>query len=99
MNEELLFEHSPHPMLVCDKKTLRILKVNKKFSEKYKYSAEEIAQKQLVLKDLYHPKNLSKLEDHFKDGENPVVWRHQSKEVLYFLSKFSPSMLPISSMK
>lgn len=94
MNEELLFELNPTPLMVCDRETLRLLKGNRKFCEKYKYSVAEVEEQALNLRDIHVPGDHSKLKTFFKtktdnEAEGTAVWRHQSKDENVFDVKVS----------
>jgi PAS domain S-box-containing protein len=50
--EELIFEHNPCPMFVYDLDTLKILKANTAFSQKYEYSFKEIQKLELTAEQI-----------------------------------------------
>lgn len=83
--DNLLFEQNPNPMLIYDKGTLKILSVNKAFSEKYKYSQEEIEQHEITIKDIRPREDVPKMLELLKTLDDAginkrSIYRHQSKE-------------------
>ncbi len=80
----LLFELNPCPMLIYDTDTLIILKGNKSFHQKYKYSPDEIAVGSVTLEHIRPKKNIPELHKVIKsikgdDTHQSGVHCHLSK--------------------
>ncbi len=81
----LLFELNPSPMLIYDVESLSILKVNKAFHQKYKYTASDIAEGTLTIEHIRPKKNIPDLHEGLKKSRNSEgvhesgVYSHLSK--------------------
>jgi PAS domain S-box-containing protein len=92
MNEKLLFELHPNPLVIFDRDTLRILAANEKFCDLYKYTPDEITRQKLTIEAIYVPAELPKLREHFAGNNDAAlfdstVWQHQSKDDKAFYVK------------
>src|SRR6476661_7858668 len=74
-----LFETNPHPILVWDIETLRILDVNEASIRRYGWSLEEF--RRLTLKDLWPPETVPKLmrwlASNHDEATRSGVFRHR----------------------
>ena len=92
--DKLLFEQHPSPMLVYELETLKILKVNDAFVEKYHYSQQEIDHQGITIKQIHPDTDITKLMEAVdrlsSEGiHESGVHRHCSKEGEIFYVKIT----------
>ncbi len=77
----LLFETSPHPMMIYDIETLKFLAVNDSAVSKYGYNHEEFLK--LTIKDIISEDEADRITDknsHESSGlDDTGIWKHKSK--------------------
>ena len=77
----LLFNSSPIPMWVFDRRTLRFLQVNEAAVQKYGFSEDEFLA--MTLTDIRPQEDISERLEHLEVGAKglpaPEVWRHRKK--------------------
>lgn len=82
LDGDIIFETTPHPMMVFDGQTLAILRVNQAAIDTYGYSREEFLG--LTVKDLKPAEDLPALYDIIAKSETgtsrPGVWQHIAKD-------------------
>jgi len=81
LDGEILFETSPHPMMVFERDSLAILRVNQSAITTYGYSREEFLR--LTVQDLKPEEDIPALYDVVRNSgsgpERPGIWRHLTK--------------------
>ncbi len=99
--EELIFERNPSPMLIYDLNTLKILKANTAFSQKYKYSSEEIQQLGLTIEQIRPEREIPALLDSLANINNenksynkPGTHVHRAKDGTLFHVKIISQPYP-----
>ena len=76
-----LFEHSPLPMWMYDRKTLRFVAVNEAALRHYGYTREELAA--MTIADIRPPDEVAALEADVRSAHGlaaPSLWRHRKKD-------------------
>jgi len=81
LDGEILFETSPHPMMVFERDSLAIVRVNQSAITTYGYSREEFLA--LTVEDLKPEEDIPALYDVVRNSgsgpERPGIWRHLTK--------------------
>lgn len=90
--DQLLFEQHPSPVLIYDLETLHIVKANKAFAEKYRYSREEIERGEVSLKQIRPEEDVPQLLEAVERIRNEGiserdVHRHRAKDGTLFYVK------------
>ncbi|MCC5833116.1 MAG: PAS domain S-box protein [Opitutales bacterium] len=82
LNSSLLFDKHPHPMLVYDLDSLRLLAVNEAMVRDYGYTEAELLE--LTISDLHFPEDLPALEANVSAVTEGIdkagIWRHLCKD-------------------
>ncbi len=79
-----IFEHNPHPMWVCDNRTLHFLEVNNTAVEKYGFTKEEFYQ--MTLLDISAGEERDRLIENLRGSDQTYeYWKHllKSGDIIY----------------